>query len=209
MGDEKFWITDPCVLFKPVIFPTSNMSRNEKLNALTRLSILIAIVMYALEYKHWFTFLILALLIFVLIRFLGREPKDHDVEGFTMTPTYSSTDFNQTIVSPTFSEEWQSPPPAYDIYTNVPTPDSFEFPIKPQNYPYGQVLSRTNLLPNDEYMTHMLNGSSNYAREYVNNAWTRHELAFRDNMSRILKKKLERRFRQTSCNDSFSPYNSY
>ncbi len=212
----KFWVEDPCVLFTDMFFfPTTNMTKEEKLNALTRLILIITLVMYIMEYKHWLTFLILSILIVVLLEYAGKkssEKFDKEVEEFSIVPTYVGTDFQQTIVAPTFAEEWQIPPPAYDIYTQVPYPgesrDTFEMPLRPQSYPYGQYLTRTNLLPSDEYYTHLGCGSPKTAREYANSAFLRHSLSFRENMMRIYKKRLNRRWRN-NCNDTWSPYHSY
>lgn len=223
---SEFWINDPCALFDCKIFPTQSMTKTEKLNALTRLAIIIAIIMYIMEYKHWFTFLLIALLVIVIIEYSGKSKNvegltcgsdmlengmlenDAEIEGFSVVPTYVSDDFSQTIVAPTYAEEWHVPPPYYDIYSNVPAYDTFQEPMTPQAYPYGQYLTRTNLLPSDEYFTHQMDGSMVAAREYANNAYLRNDIAFRDNMTRITKKKLQRQFRQ-NCNDTFSPYSSY
>lgn len=51
-------------------------------------------------------------------------------------------------------------------------------------------------------------GNAQAARDYANTAFTRNTIAFRDSMTSLFKKKLNRRFRQ-SCNDTFSPFNSY
>lgn len=227
MPSDKFWIDEPCVLFTELsIIPTKDMSRNEKLNALTRLVLLIAAGLWVAKYKQWKAFLLLGILFVVLVYCAGDHKKkpipsttsvdesDSEplTEGFSVTPTYLGTDFNQTIVSPTFSEEWQIPPPAYDIYTQVPyTGDekgTFEMPMIPQSYPYGQYLTRTNLLPMDEYYIHMGCGGTQTAREYANSAFLRHRLAESENMTRLFKKKLNRRFRHNT-QDTFSPYHSY
>lgn len=210
MADEKYWVEDPCTLFTNLrVVPMNNMSKDEKLNALLRLSIIITIVLYFCEFTQWFTFLLLAVLANVLLKYVGdnRKSKD-DKEHFTITPTYLGLDFEQTTVAPLFAEEWQIYPPAYDLYTQIPPPADFEAPLKPQNYPYGQYLTRTNLLPNDEYHARMLNGGTRDAREFANDAWTRNTIAHRDNATRIFKKSLQRRFRM-NCADSFSPYHSY
>jgi hypothetical protein len=55
----------------------------------------------------------------------------------------------------------------------------------------------------------MLNGGPKQAREYVNSAFTRHTLAYRDNLTRLYKKRLARRFRNSNVYDTFSPYSSY
>lgn len=249
MSDVNFWVEDPCELFSSwAILPTTKMSKQEKLNALTRLVLVTAVIMYALKYDMWLTFLILALLLLVVLNYGTKEGtfegykkdepyshhtdvKDEDkddgyvemlheqdntaetqlpsVEHFSVTPTYTGTDFNQTVVPPTYAEEWQIPPPAYDLYTNVPYPDSFETPLRPQSYPYGQYLTKTNLLPSDEYYTHLGCGGARSAREYANSAFLRHDLARRENLTRIYKKKLARRYRHNGSNDVFSPFTSY
>lgn len=212
---EKFFIDDPCVLFTNIrLFPLASMTKDEKLNALTRLSIAIAIVLYFMQYEFWLTFLILAILIIVLLKYATNKGETNGntntstKEDFTLVPTYANPDLQTTTVAPLFAEEWQIYPPAYDLYVNTPPVVNFQEPLMPQSYPYGQYLTRTNLLPSDEYATHMLNGGPRQAREYVNGAFLRHTLAHRDNMTRLYKKKLARRFRHNT-NDTFSPYQSY
>jgi hypothetical protein len=211
---EKFFVDDPCVLFTNIrLFPLASMTKDEKLNALTRLSIAIAAVLYFMQYEYWLTFLILAILIVVLLKYASTKGNTSTESGakkedFTLVPTYASPDLHTTTVTPLHSEEWQAYPPAYDLYVNTPPSIKFEEPLMPQSYPYGQYLTRTNLLPSDEYATHMLNGGPRQAREYANSAFLRHTLAFRDNMTRLYKKRLARRFR-ANCNDTFSPYSSY
>lgn len=222
-SSTKFWVEDPCILFTDMaLFPTKNMTKAEKLNALTRLVIIIAIIMYVMKYEHWFTFLVISVIVIIVLNYSSRpenfekkeisSDEDKNVEKFSIVPTYVGTDFQQTVIAPTFSEEWQIPPPAYDLYTQVPYPgasqDRFETPLQPKSYPYGQYLTRTNLLPGDEYFTHLGCGGARTAREYINSTFLRHDLASRDNLSRIYKKKLDRRFRN-NCGDTFSPFMSY
>lgn len=208
MSDEtKFWVDDPCILVtEPALLPTTKMSKTQKLNSLTLLSIVITVVLYYMGYSFWLNFLLLALLVLIIANYRDSSNKEH----FGITPTYLGGEFNQTIVSPTFAEEWQIPPPAYDLYTSVPEQENYTFdePLLPQSYPYGQVLSTTNLLPSDEYYVRMGCGGTKQAREYTNSATTRHDLAFRENMTKIFKKKLNRRFRH-NCQDTFSPFSGY
>jgi len=154
-------------------------------------------------------FLLLALLLIVVV---GCAVKGiggtGNREGFSLTPTSQDLSFMQTTVAPSFSEEWQVIPPAYDLSTNAGCDDTFTEILTPQDYPYSQYLTRTNLLPGDESQTHLMCGGSSGAREYANSTFLRNDLAFRDNMTRIYKKSLARRFRHTS-NDSFSPYSSF
>lgn len=218
-GKTKFWVEEPSILFTDlVVFPTVSASKTEKLNALTRLAVVIAIIMYFMKYDNWFVFLILSILIIVVLNYakvsesFKKNEQSDNIEEFSIVPTYVGTDFQQTVIAPTFAEEWQIPPPAYDIYTQVPYPgasaDTFEKPMKPQSYPYGQYLTRTNLLPSDEYYTHLGCGGARTAREYINSTFLRHDLARRENMTRLFKKKLNRRFRHNG-QDTVSPFNSY
>lgn len=208
----KFWVEDPCVLFRDLgrLLPTKEMTHSEKLNALTRLTLIVTGVMVIMNFDEWLYFLLGALLIIVVLYY----SKKSKTEGFSVTPTYNGTDFQQTTVAPLFAEEWHVPPPAYDLYTRVPYPqgagqNTFEKPLQPQSYPYGQYLTKTNLLPSDEYYSHMGCGGARTAREYINSTFTRHDIAHRENISRIYKKKLARRYRHSNTNDSFSPFHSY
>lgn len=218
MTEVKFWIEDPSILLNDLVFfPTVDMTREQKLNALTRLAIVIAVVMYFMEYKHWLTFALIAILALVVVQYssASREKCDTEkpkvIEEFTIVPTHIDDDFSTTVVAPLFAEEHRVPPPAYDHYTNVDfSPSMFQEPMRPQEYPYGQYLTRTNLLPSDEYAVHMNpSGGTQAAREYVNSTFTKHQLAFKENMMRTYHKKLNRRFRHNNTNDTWSPFHSY
>lgn len=210
--DEKFWAQDPCVLLTNLsLLPTASQTKDQKLNALTRLAIIIAIVLYFMKYEYALQFALCAVLVILLLKYAGNGSGDRSEtkkEGFTIVPTYANPDMQQTTVSPLFSEEWQIIPPAYDLYTNVPEKVTFQAPLQPQSYPYGQFLSTTSLLPSDEQASRMLNGGPKQAREYANSAFLRHRLAFQDNIQKLYKLKLDRRYRQSGA-DSFSPYSSY
>jgi hypothetical protein len=51
---EKFWLLDPLELFKPYFIPSSSMTFSSKLNALTRLAMILGIVLVALKVKYSF-----------------------------------------------------------------------------------------------------------------------------------------------------------
>lgn len=207
----KFWVENPCILMTDIVFfPTATMTREQKFNALTRLAIAIAVTMFVLDYKHWSTFLLVSVLILVVIYY--AEKGKGDKEGFSIVPTRVGDDFHQTIVAPLFAEEVRVPPPSYEMETPVDFTDiPFEAPIRPQSYPYGQYLTRTNLMPADEYLVHMgLTGGAKNAREFANSTFTKHTMAHRENMTRIHKKSLQRRFRHSQTeNDTWSPFSSY
>ncbi len=208
---DVFWMENPSVLFaEPDFVPRADMPKAQKLNILTRLAIIASGLMYFMGYDFWLTFLLSSVVIIALVYYSTNPKEDQSRENFTIVPTHIGDDFSQTVVAPLFAEEQRVPPPAYDLYTNVDfIPTTFEEPMRPQSYPYGQYLTNTNLLPSDEYYMRMnKDGGAKTAREYVNSTWTKNSLAFRENMTRIYKRKLNRRFRHNT-NDTFSPFNSY
>lgn len=251
--DTCFWVENPSILVTDLVFfPTKEMSWTEKLNALTRLAIVISIILYVMDYEGWLTFLIISLLALILFHYINinnskKEGYKTDIkdkenmnfnsaenfnynendetllsdindsyqednlrENFSLIPHAIGDTFHHTTVAPTFAEEHRVPPPAYDHYTNIDyTPNTFEEPMKPQAYPYGQYLTTTNMLPSDESRVHhTCSGGSRSARDYVNSVFTKHDLAFKENMTRLYKKKLNRRFRHNT-QDTYSPYHSY
>ena len=204
---QKFWVEDICVLFSPLtLIPTEKMTKNERLNALTRLVLVVSAVLFYIQYEYWLQVLLISLFAIILFKYGGK--KEGGKEGFTVTPTFSSPDMNVTTCAPLFSEEWQIPPPAYDIYENTPQWETFEVPKTPASYCYGEYLTRTNLLPSDEQAIRLLSGGPRQARAYINNAFLRNELAGRENQQALYKKRLARRFRQ-NCEDTFTPFSSY
>ena len=198
----------PCALIQDLRpIPVDTMTKDQKLNAVTRLVLLITLGLYWKKNKYWQYFLGVGLVAILAMKY----SKPCFREGFSVTPTYSGADFTQTIVAPTFAEEWQNPPPTYDIIETLSSLDDiFEGTpdLDPRSYPYGQYLTKTNLLPSDEFDVHKSNMGLTKTREFMNNAYTRHDVAFRNDIMKIHKKKLARRFRQ-NCNDNFSPYHSY
>jgi len=216
MNESKFWVKEPAILLQDMVFfPTSNMSQDEKLNSLTRLAIIIAIVMYSMNYDQWLVFLLVSLLSIIILQSCSSNivtdtPLEREREDFTIVPTHVGDDFHTTVVAPLFAEEHRVPPPAYDHYTSVDfTPSMFSEPVRPQSHPYGQYLTRTNLLPGDEYTVQLNpNGGAKTTREYVNSTFTKHRLAHQENMMRMHYKKLNRRFRSNK-NDTYSPFHGY
>lgn len=130
-------------------------------------------------------------------------------ENFSIIPT-QITPFTHTTVSPIFAEEWHVRPPVYDMYVNRPRPPpaSIKKVEDPRDFPYGQYLTHTNLIPSTEKQIDLFCNSRGAAIGYVNSSFTQHDIAFRENITRILKKKLQRRYRH-ECNDTFSPFYSF
>lgn len=203
---SKFWIETPCELFADMtIFPTATMTKDEKLNAVTRLIIICSVVLYALEYEHWMLFCLAGIIGVVMLKYMKTGS---NVEGFSLPTTYNSPNISQITVAPAFSSEW-SFPPSYDVYDNS-GPDHSSDPIEmlpPSSYPYGQVVANYNQLPSDEHDLRMNSCGARSARSFANTSFTRRTIAHREDIMRIHKKRLARRFRMQSGN-VFSPYSS-
>lgn len=118
----------------------------------------------------------------------------------------------QTVTPPIYSEVWHVRPPAYDIFDNYPNypkrdeeDNILNDPSDPRDYPYAQYTNRLNLLPRQETHVRLFCNGRAESQGYVNNLFTMNDVAFRENMTRILKKKLHQRYRH-NCYDLFSPY---
>lgn len=220
----KFWLEDPLVLARSIDFiPSEGMTRDEKLNALTRLVIGVSVFLYVSKYKYWSTFLLVSLAGIIGLKYSGRSK----TEGFSVPPTYDGINYQETVLAPAYAEEWQVPPVSYDLVDEVyqDVPDSYG-PIRSlpgqkrsingysssaDRYvklgdlrrtkdplevdPYGQFLTRTNQLPGDEDYIRS-HGQLSTARDFANNAFLRHKNAYQEEMMRIQKKKIARRYSQ-------------
>lgn len=212
MHEQKFWLDDPCCLFSDFeLLPRKDMTTNEKLNALTRLVIIIAVVMYVMNYEYWFNFLVISLLIIIVSRYLYKNSRK---EGFSMNPTYTEGSAPFTTVPPLFAEELQLPPPSYDEYTwtGVSSPQSdlacasqecltqYPYPI------YNQYITDTTVLPSEE--EEIRNRPLKDVQIYMTDAFTRDSMDFRNNMTRLFVNRLNREYRH-GCFDQITPYSSW
>jgi hypothetical protein len=214
---EKFWVEDVTVLLNNIrLLPTNNMSREEKLNVLTRLTIIAAVALYFLKWQWWKEFAFISIIVIILFNYnqvgCGNLPVR---EGFTVTPTYGTNDpaVAQTWISPLYAEEWQVNP---ELRTSRKLkdgsgkmyPSSLLLDHKPRSYPYGQYLTKTNLLPSTEAQLASASqagkGLMNQtfgltsAREFANSEFLRNDLAHREDLMTIYKRKLNRRFAQNT-----------
>lgn len=68
-SNDPFWLNDPQVLVKNfIIVPNQQMTDAERLNAMTRLLILICIGLYFYGYKEWTTVFALGILLIIVLR---------------------------------------------------------------------------------------------------------------------------------------------
>jgi len=78
--ENKFWTEDLTMLFRGMaILPNGSMTDVEKLNALTRLVIIVTIVLYLLKNRHCWTFLVVGLVVIITLYYTRTTT----VENFT------------------------------------------------------------------------------------------------------------------------------
>lgn len=74
--NNKFWMNDPKALFSSMnVIPNAEMTNAQRLNALTRLLILVVLGMYFLDYDQYLTVLVLGLILIVILR--SYQPLEH------------------------------------------------------------------------------------------------------------------------------------
>lgn len=74
---KKFWLNDPAVLYENLEFiPTQSMTNAERMNALTRLLILVTIGLYYYGYDQYFNVFILGILLILILKG-GNEEKEN------------------------------------------------------------------------------------------------------------------------------------
>lgn len=191
--EEKFWAEDLCDLFCNLsIIPKASMSLDSKLNALTRLVIIISIIAYFLKYQYWYIFLLISLGILILFKYSRKEPKK---EGFTIPQTNLVGSQIVSTIPPVLGEQWENPSPTYNNYTLLadeqgpncsvpPTFDESAFPV------YGQYYTQSNLQPfRDEELR---NQSLVDSTVQMNNAFLSDQLQFRNDYIRLFQNRLRR-----------------
>lgn len=117
---EKFWATNPCDFFKTMnILPSSSMDIGTKLNALTRLVVLIYIglVLFNQPYSSWFLLLSLCA---ICVAYLFLSNKSKVVERYGETLSQNNLGWN-----------WTGPRVDKGQYPNISSP----IPISTGNTP--------------------------------------------------------------------------
>ena len=207
----KFWLTDPCELVSnPSLIPTKEMSLNEKLNSVTLLVLLGTVIMWFLDYEYWYLFLVGGLALIIIIKIISERKKEH----FTIPPTYVDGSSPMTTVPPMFAEEWQIPPPAYDVYNMSDVENPYnqlaynsQIDLNKQPYPiYSQYISDTTVLPQEE--EELKNRPLRDAQFYMTDAVTRDEITFRNDMIRPFVNRINREYNH-GCFDQITPYSSW
>lgn len=83
---KEFWLDSPSQLFTNLSFiPTSNMTLDEKYNALTRLVIIVAIIMYLTKQTHAITLLVVGIVAVIILR-NSQVQSTNSKDSFTPPP---------------------------------------------------------------------------------------------------------------------------
>ena len=101
---EKFWLEDPTWLIRSLqIFPREGMYEAQRLNALTRLVIVIAIILIFVPLASWIIFLISGLVLIVILYWLSRrnesdiEPEPSGIRENYLCKDYFSVKSNRRV----------------------------------------------------------------------------------------------------------------
>jgi hypothetical protein len=72
-----FWLENPSLLFESlVILPHPDMNDAERLNAMTRMIIIIAAIMFIIKFQGWLTFLVIGMLIVIIMWYIVKGRPD-------------------------------------------------------------------------------------------------------------------------------------
>jgi len=83
--NKKIWIEDICALFdNGDLLPTKTMSRNEKMNSITRMILVIFSAMVVLKYPYTLNFLCLSIIIILILYFLTVKEYYGDMDHPTV-----------------------------------------------------------------------------------------------------------------------------
>jgi hypothetical protein len=84
-----FWLENPITLCKSgTIIPKNHMSKEDQVNSITRLVIFIFLIMYLLDVKHSFLFLLLSIFFIIILYYLQK--KEVQMEPYVQKPTTSA-----------------------------------------------------------------------------------------------------------------------
>lgn len=74
---ERFWLEEPVSLFRSTtLIPQCGMTTAARLNALTRLVLLITLILYLFCVGRWWLFLLLGLLLVIILYYLDQQSQN-------------------------------------------------------------------------------------------------------------------------------------
>ena len=76
-SNERFWLEEPVSLLRSTtLIPQCGMTTAARLNALTRLVLLVALILYLFCVGRWWLFLLLGLLLVVILYYLDQQSQN-------------------------------------------------------------------------------------------------------------------------------------
>ena len=161
MQRSKFWLENPKVLFTDVkVLPNQQDDINDKLNTLTKLVIIIAIVLALFGWRYWLVFLIVALLIILLIYLINqnqnssnttlREQFDEDLNNFTY---YSNNLEAPKKKSPKVKSEIKEEFKEIEVDNGITLMTDLELKLKPLSECYRHIKASESLTPPDDLVS--------------------------------------------------------
>jgi fatty acid desaturase len=80
---DKTWIDDPLIIFQNyALIPSYGMTEAERLNAITRLIIVITVVLFFIPIASWWIFFLLGLGLVVVLYLTSKNKNDRVVENY-------------------------------------------------------------------------------------------------------------------------------
>ena len=117
---ERFWLEKPIDLFKslnPV--PDCNAGLATKMNSLSRMVIVIALFMYALDYNFWLPFLIAGLLAIVLIYYSQQNKGQNNGQRENFSPIFNTNQYGVNNVEGNYNQDdYSQPEQAENVLSN-------------------------------------------------------------------------------------------
>ena len=74
---SNFWVEDPKTLFQSFdIIPQDDMNNAERLNAMTRIIIIITAMMFVIRFSLWWLFLVIGLIVVIILWYMVKSYED-------------------------------------------------------------------------------------------------------------------------------------
>lgn len=101
---EKFWVEDPLSLFRSLaIIPRPEMTDAQRFNAMTRLILIIAILLFFIPIASWIVFLLCGLILLFLVYSVTRRSRPSHVKIENYRCLARSSDIKEGRKKPKFS----------------------------------------------------------------------------------------------------------
>lgn len=135
----SFWINDPSVLFEKSqimqLWPTPNMSSLQKLNAITRLVIILTLVGYAYSRRTAIIITGIITLAILVLLYLFQRRKDQDSESNKIKEGFENNETNQITKGLTLPPIKYTMPTTNNPLMNVLVPEIQFDPTRPAAAP--------------------------------------------------------------------------